>query len=969
MIALAILACGVASSSADTATRFVEQLRAEGHGDLVLEYLDRAADDPLVSDAFRERIPYERMATIVEQARSVADPAERLRALESVEPELRKLASRNDQAKSLLTDVADATATASADSARRRALEARRQAEGRPRDNALKTSRRGIDAARDRLGDAEKLIVAERECLKGVQPTSDEGERRADLGARLGLVRLLRARLLHEKAETYADKSKDRQQLNRDAAKQLGELYQKYSKWGVGLYAHLYEGRCYRLLGEKQLALAAIEDLTSQPAPTADLRRVVTLAHAERAALLRGIGKADEALEKPAVWLDDLSSGEGKGPEAATLRYQLALAALEKAEAADGAVQRKLQREAREWLGDAARVPSEVQSDARERWAAVTASLGLKAKPPKTFEEAVRFGGEAIQAMLAFDMASKGAEGAEADRLEGQRAESFEAAYTALSAAAKLADNKTPPAEAARARYQLAWLDWDRGDAEKAAERAEKVARDPASSKSAEQAARLALAALERLDRDGDSTASMRLQELAKYAIGRWPDDEIAGAAATVLISDALRSGDFAAAERLVADLPERQRTALSLRLAVASWEQNKSSAENRVGALAGLSKAFDASARKGDDSPLMVTAALYLAGTALDAADTDRARKLLRDPKHGPATRVASGTAPADKPVFKLAALKALLRVESLSGKSTTETIEQTAATISEAPAQQVGGDRAWLGVAVPLLADLQRVSDEPEAASVAATLASILERLGGVEQAGDWNTRLWIAQARLRCGESLADEAAAKASVEAGSAAFASLIDRAEATPGFAPSPTAVLAARLRLAECERELGEHAAAVETLTKMLASGAVLLDVQRVAAQTLQEWGEASSDANHFEEAIAGTRPGDDGKNLIWGWSKLAAIAGRFAGADPKRRDLYFEAWRNVAASRYESALLANGTLRSDQLRKAAGTIRALQRKNPELGGKASKRAFDRLLREIQKASGQQPTGLSQAGG
>ncbi|MEO0530900.1 MAG: hypothetical protein AAF266_10060, partial [Planctomycetota bacterium] len=653
---LIVAACRSTAVAEDTATRFVEQLRAEGHGDLVLDYLERAVDDPLVSDAFRERIPFERVATLVEQARTVPDPDERLRALESIEPELRRLAGSSDDAKRLLTDIADATATAAADAARRRALEAQREEDGRVRENALRTARRAIDAARERLGEAERMIVAERGQLKGVQPTSIEGERRADLGARLGLVRLLRARLLHEKAETYADKSKEREQLNRDAAKQLGELYQKYSKWGVGLYAHLYEGRCYRLLGERQLAFAAIEDLTAQPASTPELRRVVTLAHAERAALLRGIGKADEALRKPAAWLDELSSDEQRGPEAATLRYELALAALDQAGATDGAQQRKLQREAREWLEAASRVPSEVQADAREQWAAVTASLGIEAKPPKTFDEAMQVGGEAIQAMLAFDMVSKTAE----------RAESFDAAYSALSAAVRLIDDKTPPAEAARARYQLAWLDWDRGDAEQAAERAVKVARDKTPSESADQAARLALAALERLDREGDSTASERLQRLAEYVIGRWPGESVAEAAATVLISGALRSGDFAAAEALIADLPADQRPALSLRLAVARWEQDKSAADKRDATLASLREAYQAAAKQGDDSPLMVTAALYLADTALDGGDFRRADELLSHPKHGPAKRAADGAPPADNAVFKLATLKAVLRVEA---------------------------------------------------------------------------------------------------------------------------------------------------------------------------------------------------------------------------------------------------------------------------------------------------------------
>lgn len=958
-----------ADPPADTTTRFVEQLRAEGHGDLVLDYLERAQDDPLVSSAFKRQIPYQRMATRVEQAESLTDPGARVETLSSLEPELRQLAQRDEGAKRLLTDVADRLAVAAADQARRDALEAERHPVASERADQRKAARDALDEARRRLSGAESLIVSERDGLKGVQPDSPAGRRRSDLGARLGLVRLLNARLIHEKAQTFPDGAAERKQLNQQAAKELGALYEKYSKWGVGLYAHLYEGRCYRQLGEKQLAAAALEDLTAQPASTPELRRIVTLAQAELAALALDGGDADKALGKPAAWLDQLSADESEGPEGAALRYRLGLAAMAKADASDGADAKRLRRDARDWLGDAARLPSEVQADARKKWAEVSATLGVETEAPKTFDEAIAAGGEAIQSMLAVDLTMKDASGEEADALVEQRRVAYDAAYAALSAAVKLADDKADPVDAARARYQLAWLDWDGGDAAKAASRAELVARHDAETESGEQAAKLGLAALERLQRDGVADAGDRLQKLAEFILEQWPDSDVGEAASAVLVANALRSGDLQAAEQVLSRVPEEQRPELALRLAVARWEQSKSDAEKASAALDAMRRSFEKAVADGEPSLLAVTAALYLADAALDAGDAGRASELLSNRRYGPMAKLEAAEPPTDNPVFALATLKGATRAAALTGKDAQPLVQRFGSTLADAPEDKTGGDRAWLGLAVALLGDIDRVDEASTRSGAASALSMVLDQLDAVEASGDWNTRLWVAQARLRVGELLADSAAAEASVSAGRDSFAGLIEQAEKQPSFAPSTTAVLAARLKLAECQRALGEYAEAVDTLAAMLDGGPVLVDVQRVAAETLQAWGESAKDIHRLEEAIAGARPGSDGKNLIWGWSKLAAITGRYAASDPSRRQVYFDAWRHVAESRYQVGLLSSGAERDEQLRKAASTIVAVQRKNPDLGGAESKQAYDALLRQIQRAAGQPVEGLSRAGG
>ena len=426
-----------------------------------------------------------------------------------------------------------------------------------------------------------------------------------------------------------------------------------------------------------------------------------------------------------------------------------------------------------------------------------------------------------------------------------------------------------------------------------------------------------------------------------------------AESASAVLVASALRAGDLESAERVLESAPEGQRHELALRLAIVRWEQSKNDPEKASASLIALRQAFERAVKGGEPSQLAVTAALYLAEAALDASDTAQAEALLSDEGYGPLTRLNNNEPPADTPVFALATLKAAIRAGALAGKEVTPLVEKFGAALKDAPPEASGGDRAWLGVAVALLSGVESSDDRATKAKAAGALSAVLDRLDAVQASGDWNTRLWIAQARLRVGELLADKAA-EASVTAGRDAFAGLIEEAEKQPGFAPSPTSVLAARLKLAECQRALHEYAEAVDTLVAMIDGGPVLLDVQRVAAETLQAWGQSAKDAKRLEESIAGARPGADGKNLIWGWSKLAAVTGRYVASDPSKRGIYFEAWRRVAEARYQAAMLATGAERAEQLGKAARTLIAVERKNPGLGGPESKRAYDELLRTIQ---------------
>jgi hypothetical protein len=136
------------------------------------------------------------------------------------------------------------------------------------------------------------------------------------------------------------------------------------------------------------------------------------------------------------------------------------------------------------------------------------------------------------------------------------------------------------------------------------------------------------------------------------------------------------------------------------------------------------------------------------------------------------------------------------------------------------------------------------------------------------------------------------------------------------------------------------------------------------LAVQRAAAYTYQEWGQAA-DAKWLENAIrGGYQLRSTGQNRIWGWLKISQVAARAARGDEKYRDTFYEARANIARCRYLAAMKQSGDYRKQDLAKAKQSIQSLAQLYPELGGERWHGEFDSLLKQIQTAAGEKPAGL-----
>ncbi|MGL4514241.1 MAG: hypothetical protein ACRCT8_14210 [Lacipirellulaceae bacterium] len=695
------------------------------------------------------------------------------------------------------------------------------------------------------------------------------------------------------------------------------------------------------------------------------MRKLLTLAHAERLALELSGGDLAKGIERATGWLNGLEGPDLAGAEVATLRYTLGTAAIAQAEPLGerDPKRRRMLTDARDLLGESAREPSEVQPAARAEWARVATLLGIDTSEPTDFADAYARGKDAIATLAATRVRIED-EGS-SDALVAQSAESREAARTAYEAAIKLAKPREDAAKLNEARYFLAWLDWDAGDDAKAAAKAEYVATKFADDPSAELAARVGLAALERLSEqvaaEGRAAHAARVERFAAFAAERWPDGDTASAAFALRLAEALRDGRIEDAERVVASAPEGRRADLEVRLAVASWERaasDKSLPTDRLDAIVDRLERAVGQPAEGKVSPTRVAGVLYLAQGWLDRRRAAEAVGLLTRAADGPYALLLEGTPPTDTPRFAQEAARTSARAFALAGDDrANDALDRLTAALEGAePAERV---RGLVAVGARLQQDLARVTDNGRRGEATSVIERVAQQVATLTKDApqEWNVSLWVAQVSSQAADAKPPGPERDAALGVARDAYNALAERAEREPGFAPSPGAPLAARIAGADCARKLGDNAAAYAAYKRVLEQRNALLDAQRQAAGALQAWGSADGDPQRLEQAIQGAERGADGKNVVWGWAKLAAVAAQAARTDPARQDLFYEAWLNVARSRYQVAKVVTGPQREEQLRKATSTIRAMQRQYPDLGGAERRGEFEALLRDVQAAS------------
>jgi hypothetical protein len=553
-----------------------------------------------------------------------------------------------------------------------------------------------------------------------------------------------------------------------------------------------------------------------------------------------------------------------------------------------------------------------------------------------------------------------------------------------------------------QARYMLTFVLYDSRRLHDAAAMGMFLSERYPNSRGSRQAAKVAMASWQQLAKDGPAdwrtAAKGKCADVAGLIMRTWPDDAESADAAIVAIASATEARD---PERLLAILAmfpagSPRRSDVLLRAGGALWREvlEKRRLEEGVRptaevladwknkAAAALDEAIGALPAGAAASKSAVAAVLARVQMAIEDDDKARATQLLEHPEYGPWTLVngkdeAFTTGPLAESTLTVA-LRYFIQSEQLEkAQQAMDRLEAVAGTGEEASAKLTS---MYLTMGRDLQGQLDTLGSGAQAGSQ-ESMAKAVAILGGFEKFLEGvakrdqkvSSQMWVATTYLSLGSgagtgSVVPKAKAEGYLAKAAAAYEALLKKGgDEIAKFEPS------IRLKLANVYRELGRWDEAQGHVDWILSDPKRQnsLDAQIQAAELLQAAGEKSADKSkaeqYLKEAIVGRKSGG---GIVWGWGGIANKLARqaFAGSDEKSIDIqkkFFNARYNVARCRLERAQ-ASTQDREKLLEMAFNDISITYKLYPELGGPATYKQFDKLLKEIEKQRGAPaPKGLA----
>ena len=987
----------VSGDEFDYPERYLDGLRERGWHDVALEYLEQAKQDPLASDAFIQRVTFEKAKTHVEMAKQSISPRKREQLLDQACQEFISFAVEKprtpwevealSQAGNLLMhrglvlldnmEKLPAGAKEQKKALQSRSLELFDQAEDALTDL--------IASGASQLGSFPKAAV--------LQKNPELLSQRNQLENSYAEAQFLQGKLVFDKARLYKQGSRESKATLQKGQKAFEDLNEKYEDRLIGFLGQLYRGRCFQEMEEWEDALQCFDDLVDRPISNPDFRKIVARAFRRRAEVHAKMDNHELAIQESRDFLNDSRNDELSQPEWLAVMFRLANSYESHSATPEGSADAKrLLSESRKLLREVSRNPGEFQAEAR---AALASSSGVnQLVEVKTFDEAYAAGSEALNqahySELTKRLAKKNNPSA-VHHLQQQEQQHREQARLYFETCLRLANEESPQEKLLAARYYVCWLYWNTGRVHESAVMGSFLARRYPENQYAPQAAKIALAAYEKMFNDALKShssnvdfESQQLHDIAKLMIAKWPDSEEAAAATNLLLNAALKADRIADAEALLDKLPPGNRARGELSLGSSLWArylrmQESSNATPSPAALQQkqratdlMSRGFEALREQGNPSAAEAVGVLYLAQAHLEERDFSRAIEILEDREVGPLTLVRRDDSSAKRREFVLEVYKAALRA---FGSVSPPQREKTQA-VMRALEETFGNDEKsqrqltsiYLKLGVELqgqIAALSASGRTAQANALAGAFEDLIKRVTSRSGGGDnWSTQNWIAQTNLQVGQGLTGKAKQQHLTQA-QTIYRSLLSQAERNPNFAPSEVAVLAVRKHLADVLLAQERYQEAFDEYTQILKNKPKMLELQQAAAAALQNWGKTNKDPQKLEEAIQGALLQANRKKLVWGWLRLASLADnakrksvQTKGKDsPQARrfhDIFFSARLQVAQARFEAAKLTSGAERQHQLKKAKQSIKSMQRLYPELGGPRWKDAYLKLLKDIE---------------
>ena len=1054
--------------NAEIATRrLLDALTEKRMHDVVLAVLDRVANDPGASAELRQSLSLRRADALTGLARREPPGARRSAMLEQAAQEIdRCLAAgpTGDEAISAYTQKGNLLV----ERGRIKLAQAKRPGEDGPKlmaeaiplfdaaiaaleapprdpaaevppptnaEDAVLASLRDVDARLAQLKNAGK----EKE---GDEPTGGKKARRTpkkpatdvklmekledrqdELRGELLQTRLLVGNAYFEKSKALAPGSAEWKAVVRGSAERYRKLFEKYPKWGAGLYARYYEGRNYLVLAQSEtvpeerrklldtalLTLSSIRALDGESGFVPTLRAKAINASLECWLELKLYDQFDDRLQRlsllnvPADRLD----AEWLG-----MKYRSAQLLSEKAEVLPADQKGKkpgMLRDAKKLATDVARHNKDFARESR----ALLEKLGRTAPdddddPAASFAAAFDVAAGAVTAMQEKQAEAKGAtaagkaeEAAAAVEAAGvERTRAIEALRRALARG-----DGVPADDLNRARSLLTYLLYDARRLHDAAALGTLMAERYPNAKGVRQSAKIAMAAWQQLGRDGPAAwraaAKVRCADVAALIMRTWPKEPEGVEAAQIVVASAAESHDAERLVKLIADVPRdsAKGAEVLLRAGGALWREiierrrlpedvrpaPEILAAWRSRAVEALDAGLAAMPAGGAASPVAVAGGLARCQIAIEEGDQALAAKLLEQPSWGGWTVLSSGDAAyGSGPLAENAATVALrffIQSQQLDkAQQAFDKLEAVAGTGPEATAKLTN---MYLSMGRDLQGQLEALAakqgatqgngpaeSEGTALGILAGFEKFLE--GVAKRDAKVASQMWVATTYLSLGSgsgsaTVVPRAKASGYLARAAEVYEGLLKRSGGSAGLADGADEIArfvpSIRLKLASVYRELGRWDEALGHVDWILsdAKRQNSLDAQIQAAELLQAAGEKAADGAASARFLREAIAGRKSQGgVAWGWGGIANRLARQA-ADPKAIDARAKFFTaRLNVVRCRLALLAKpGQDRAKLLQMAFNDVAVTYRLYPDLGGDAFRAQFDALLKQIQKERGE----------
>ncbi len=1022
---LLIVDWGRRATAAEPAEAFLQGLQDRGLDDMAMAYLEQMRASRLCPPEFKKIIDYKAGVTLVIGARSIRSTSERAKRLDLARSRLEKFLADNphhDLASSATTQLANVLV----ERGRMLADESERASKTAAEKKQLLAAARGFyGKAKDVFVKAEKHYGELLEKLPtGLIDRKDVEliETRSRIRTDLMQARLLRGTAIYETAMTHAADSKQRKDLLAEAAQKYNDLYEKYGTWLVGgLYARMWEGRCYKELGDHDKALQIYDGLLAKDEGEEEsgalrrLRNKVLILMLETS-LQPKVKQYKAAIDNAGEWLQSIRGDEQSSPDGLAIKYLAGGAFLQYARGMeeDDAKRRKSIKQARELFQFVSRFPSDYQRPAKSKLAdPLLGSKKTTAGEPSTFAEARERGKAALDRMQAVDTQDKldlAAGKSENHRknvkeIAALRDEAIEYYRMALG----MISSKTSVEDINVVRYYLAYLHWTAGDAYRAAVLGEFLATRYPQSVGARQGAKIAMAAYAKLFNRAEigsptrQFANARMVKVADYITRRWPDGSEAGDAWMMLLRTAVMGGSLQEASGFLAKVPaaSSRRGEAELMVGRAYWadylrclrleEESRPEAdvmaENMAAAKKLLGAGIEHSRGKAVDASLFA-AVLSLAQIHLRDGNPADAVKVLDDPKVGAHTLMKQKHPASQKPGYDIETYKTALRAyvaarELEKAEKAMDALEKAVAADGDAKAASKL-TRIYISLGrelQELLEGLREQGKTDELAAVSGGFELFLNRISGREQGNNFNSLNWVAETFLGMGSGFDPSGQTPGGQTPGiqtpggqtlppeaekyyakaAATYRTILKKCKDDKSFAPKPNIVYGIRVRLAKCLLRLGQYETAMKFLASVLAKKNMMVDAQVQAAHTYQAWAATPGNASRYRKAIkGGYRSKKTNANVVWGWLKIS----KMVASSKKHSHVFHEARYNLALCQMEAALMLRGQKKKNGLAAAEKSITRIHLLYPKMGGAQWRGKYDTLLRKIQKLQGKPATGL-----